>query len=148
MRSDAVTPGYWKLPDLNAGRFADGWFRAGDLVRADADGYLYYVDRIDDMIVTGGENVYPQMIESHLASCPLIAEVSNIGTAHERWVHQVTAAIVPAKQGVTAADILGYCQGNPNLRGPQQPKRIEFVDELPRTGSGKINRPELRRMFA
>lgn len=148
VRGDAVTPGYWNLPQLDAEKFVDGWLRTGDLVRADADGYLYYVDRIDDMIVTGGENVYPQAVESFLASCPLIAEVAIIGTAHERWVQQVTAVIVPAKPGVTAEDILGYCQGDPNLRGLQQPKRIEFVDALPRTGSGKLNRPELRRAFS
>ncbi|MGH9056882.1 MAG: class I adenylate-forming enzyme family protein [Acidimicrobiales bacterium] len=146
-RGDAVTPGYWRLPEVTSERFVDGWLRTGDLVRADADGYMYYVDRIDDMIVTGGENVYPQMVESHLASCPLIAEVAIIGTAHERWVQQVTAVIVPAKPGVTTEDIVSYCQGDPNLRGLQQPKRFEFVDALPRTGSGKLDRPAVKRMF-
>jgi acyl-CoA synthetase (AMP-forming)/AMP-acid ligase II len=147
VRGDAVTPGYWKLPEANAERFTDGWFRTGDLVRADADGYLYYVDRVDDMIITGGENVYPQMVEAHLASCPLIAEVAIIGTAHERWVQQVTAIVVPAKSGVSAEDIVNYCEGDPNLRGLQQPKRIEIVDALPRTGSGKLNRPELKGLY-
>jgi long-chain acyl-CoA synthetase len=147
VRGDAVSPGYWRLPAEDEERFVDGWFRTGDLVRADAEGYLYYVDRIDDMIVTGGENVYPQVVESHLASCPLIAEVAIIGTAHDRWVQQVTAVVVPTKPGVSADDVLDYCRSEPNLQGLQQPKRIEFVDALPRTGSGKLNRPELRREF-
>lgn len=147
VRGDAVTPGYWRVPELNAERFVDGWFRTGDLVRADSDGYLYYVDRIDDMIVSGGENVYPQMVEAHLASCPLIAEVAIIGTADDRWVQKVTAVVVPSKSGVSADDIYGYCESDPNLKGLQRPKRIEFVDALPRTGSGKLNRPELRQQF-
>ena len=70
VRGDAVTPGYWNRPDANEEKWSEGWFRTGDLVSRDADGYLYYVDRIDDMIVTGGENVFPQMVEEHLASCP------------------------------------------------------------------------------
>jgi long-chain acyl-CoA synthetase len=147
VHGDAVSPGYWRLPEADEERFVDGWFRTGDLVRADAEGYLSYVDRIDDMIVTGGENVYPQVVESHLASCPLIAEVAILGTAHDRWVQQVTAVVVPTKPGVTAEDVLGYCRSEPNLQGVAQPKRIEFVDALPRTGSGKLNRPELRRSF-
>ena len=147
VRGDAVSPGYWRTPELNSERFADGWFHTGDLVRADADDYLYYVDRIDDMIVSGGENVYPQMVESHLASCPQIAEVAIIGTADDRWVQKVTAVVVPSAVGVSAEDIYRYCETDPNLKGLQRPKRIEFVDALPRTGSGKLNRPELRQQF-
>ena len=146
-RGDAVTPGYWHLPDLDAERFTDGWFRTGDLVRSDNDGYLYYVDRIDDMIVSGGENIYPQMVESHLASCPLVAEVAVIGTPHERWIEQVTAVIVPAKPGVTTQDIAAFCDTHPDLQDLHRPRRIELVDALPRTGSGKLDRPSVRRMF-
>jgi long-chain acyl-CoA synthetase len=65
VRGDAVTPGYWNRPDLHEVRWSDGWFRTGDLMSRDEDGYHYYVDRIDDMIVTGGENVFPQMVEEH-----------------------------------------------------------------------------------
>ena len=146
-RGDAVTPGYWHLPDLDAERFSDGWFRTGDLVRSDDDGYLYYVDRIDDMIVSGGENIYPQMVEAHLASCPLVAEVAVVGTPHERWVQQVTAVVVPAKPDVTQQDIAAFCDTHPDLQGLHRPRRIELVDALPRTGSGKLDRPSVRRMF-
>ena len=147
VRGDAVTPGYWNRPDANEEKWSDGWFRTGDLVSRDGDGYLYYVDRIDDMIVTGGENVFPQMVEEHLASCPDLAEVAVIGTAHERWVEQVTAVVVPIRPGVTADDVAAWCAANPNLGGILRPRRIEVVDALPRTGSGKLNRPELRRQF-
>ena len=147
VRGDAVTPGYWNRPDADAEKWSDGWFRTGDLVSRDADGYLYYVDRIDDMIVTGGENVFPQMVEEHLAGCPDLAEVAVIGTAHERWVEQVTAVVVPVRPGVTADDVAAWCAANPNLSGMHRPRRIEVVDALPRTGSGKLNRPELRKLF-
>lgn len=145
VRGDAVTPGYWNLPEKE--KWSDGWFRTGDLVSRDADGFVYYVDRIDDMIVTGGENVFPQMVEEHLASCPDLAEVAVIGTAHERWVEQVTAVVVPSREGVTADGIAAWCATNPNLTGMYRPRRIEVVDALPRTGSGKLNRPELRKQF-
>ena len=145
VRGDAVTPGYWGIeaPD----RWTDGWFHTGDLVARDDDGYLYYTDRIDDMIVTGGENVFPQMVEEHLAGHPDLAEVAVIGTAHERWVEQVTAVVVPNRDGVTADAVAAWCAEHPNLRGFARPRRIEIVEELPRTGSGKLNRPELRKKF-
>ncbi|HEY0816886.1 MAG TPA: class I adenylate-forming enzyme family protein [Pseudonocardia sp.] len=145
VRGDAVTPGYWNRP--GAEKWAEGWFRTGDLVSRDAEGYLYYVDRIDDMIVTGGENVFPQMVEEHLAGCPDLAEVAVIGTAHERWVQQVTAVVVPSRDGLTADEVAAWCATNPNLTGMHRPRRIEIVDALPRTGSGKLNRPELRRRY-
>lgn len=150
VQGDAVTPGYWnlKLPEKWAETSSGaGWFRTGDLMSRDAEGYLSYVDRIDDMIVSGGENIFPQMVEEHLANCPDLAEVAVIGSAHERWVEQVTAVVVPSRPGVTADEIAAYCATDPNLRGMHRPRRIEIVDALPRTGSGKLDRPELRRMF-
>ncbi len=147
VQGDAVTPGYWNMPEMLDEKWSDGWFRTGDLMSRDADGYLYYVDRIDDMIVSGGENIFPQMVEEHLANCPDLAEVAVIGSAHERWVEQVTAVVVPSREGVTADEIAAYCATDPNLRGMHRPRRIEIVDALPRTGSGKLNRPELRKMF-
>ena len=145
VQGDAVTPGYWGVEAPE--KWSDGWFRTGDLLSLDADGYLYYVDRIDDMIVSGGENVFPQMVEEHLADHPDLAEVAVIGTAHERWVEQVTAVVVPKRAGLTTEEIAQWCATNPNLRGMHKPRRIEIVEALPRTGSGKLNRPELRRMF-
>ncbi|HEX4247442.1 MAG TPA: class I adenylate-forming enzyme family protein [Pseudonocardia sp.] len=148
VRGDAVTPGYWRLPEVNAAKFtAEGWLRTGDLVREQADGYLYYLERTDDMIISGGENVYPQTVEGHLQECPLIAEVTVIGTAHERLVEQVTAIVVPSAPDVTAEHIAAFCQSRPDLRGLQRPRRIELVDEIPRTATNKVDRPALRRRF-
>jgi long-chain acyl-CoA synthetase len=145
VQGDAVTPGYWGLDAPE--KWSDGWFRTGDLMSRDADGYLYYVDRIDDMIVSGGENVFPQMVEEHLADHPDLAEVAVIGTAHERWVEQVTAVVVAKRPDLTVEEIAQWCATNPDLRGMHKPRRIEIVDALPRTGSGKLNRPELRKRF-
>ena len=145
VQGDAVTPGYWHIEAPE--RWSEGWFRTGDLMSRDADGYLYYVDRIDDMIVSGGENVFPQMVEEHLAGHPDLAEVAVIGTAHERWVEQVTAVVVANRDGVTVEDLAAWCADHPDLRGIHRPRRIEIVDALPRTGSGKLNRPELRKKF-
>ena len=150
VHGDAVTPGYWHLEAPEKWAVDDDgrrWFRTGDLMSRDADGYLYYVDRIDDMIVSGGENVFPQMVEEHLADHPDLAEVAVIGTAHERWVEQVTAVVVPNRPGVTVEALDQWCATHPDLRGMHRPRRIEIVEALPRTGSGKLNRPELRRIF-
>jgi long-chain acyl-CoA synthetase len=147
VRGDAVTPGYWRLPEVNERKFQDGWFRTTDLVREAEDGYLYYVERADDMIISGGENIYPQMVEGHLQACPLVAEVAVIGTPHERYVEQVTAIVVPARPGVSAEDIAAYCQAQPDLRGLQRPRRIEIVDAIPRTGTNKIDKPALKTRF-
>ncbi|MGQ0467362.1 MAG: class I adenylate-forming enzyme family protein [Sporichthyaceae bacterium] len=148
VRGDAVTPGYWQLPDVNSAKFLDGWLRTSDLVREDADGYLYFVERTDEMIISGGENISPQTVESHLLQCPLIAEVAVIGTPHERLVNQVTAIVVPAKEGVTAADVAAFCEAYADLRGLLRPRRIEIVEEIPRTGSNKVDRPALKARFA
>jgi long-chain acyl-CoA synthetase len=150
VHGDAVTPGYWHLDAPEKWALDDDgrrWFRTGDLMSRDADGYLYYVDRIDDMIVSGGENVFPQMVEEHLAGHPDLAEVAVIGTAHERWVEQVTAVVVPNRPGVTVEALDEWCRTHPDLTGMHRPRRIEIVEALPRTGSGKLNRPELRRIF-
>jgi len=148
VRGDAVSPGYWQLPEVNAAKFVDGWLRTSDLVREDADGYLYFVERTDDMIISGGENISPQTVEGHLLQCPLIAEVAVIGTLHERLISQMTAIVVPAKEGVTAADIAAFCAAHPDLGGLLRPRRIEIVDEIPRTGTNKVDRPALKARFA
>ncbi|MFJ6569259.1 class I adenylate-forming enzyme family protein [Streptomyces sp. NPDC091292] len=144
VRGDAVAAGYWRLPEVEEERFVDGWFRTGDLVRQGDGGDLYYVERMDDMIISGGENIYPQMVEGHLQACPLIAEVAVIGTPHERFTQQVTAVVVPARPDVTAQDIADFCEARPELRGLHRPRRIEIVTEIPRTGSNKIDRQALK----
>jgi long-chain acyl-CoA synthetase len=101
LRGDVVTRGYWKREDLNHERIIDGWIKTGDIVRWNSEGYLHYTDRFDDMIVTGGENVYPKEVENVLAEHPGVAEVAVIGTPHERWIEQVTAIIVPNDSSIS-----------------------------------------------
>lgn len=146
-KGDVVTPGYWKRDELNEERFADGWLKTGDIVRWDEDGYLFYTDRFDDLIVTGGENVYPKEVENILAEHPAVAEVAVIGTPHPRWIEQVTAIVVTRDTAVTAQDIDTFCAEHRGLAGYKRPRRIEIVQELPKTGSGKINKSFLKQQY-
>ncbi|SDG19024.1 class I adenylate-forming enzyme family protein [Klenkia brasiliensis] len=148
VRGDTVTPGYWQLEAANREKFVDGWFRTSDLVSTAEDGFLYYVDRTDDMIISGGENVFPQMVEGFLVVCPLVAEVAVIGTPHDRLSSQVTAIVVPVHPATTAEDIAAWCADDPNLRGLQRPRRIEVVDSIPRTATNKVDRPWLKRLYS
>ncbi|MGG0935712.1 class I adenylate-forming enzyme family protein [Brevibacillus centrosporus] len=148
LRGDVVTPGYWKRDELNRERFEDGWLKTGDIVRWDENGYLYYTDRFDDLIITGGENVYPKEVENILAEHPAVAEVAVIGTPHERWVEQVTAIIVPREEAnVAIADIEAFCVLHRGLAGYKRPRKVLFVSELPKTGSGKINKSILKQQY-
>lgn len=148
LKGDVVTPGYWKREDLNVERFVGGWIKTGDVVRWDADGYLYYTDRFDDLIVTGGENVYPKEVENIIAEHPGVAEVAVIGTPHDRWIEQVTAIIVPIDQSLTKQQIIEHCENHPNLAGYKKPRRIEIVQELPKTGSGKLSKHILKERYS
>lgn len=147
LRGEIITPGYWNLPEITEEKFDGEWLRTGDMVRRDEHGYLYYADRIDDMIVSGGENVYPQEVESALAQHEGIAEVAVIGTPHERWIEQVTAIVVPKDDAVTEETIAEFCAGNDALAAYQRPRRIELVEELPKTGSGKVNKAPLKEIY-
>lgn len=145
VKGDTVTPGYWKREDLNEKRLKDGWLQTGDLVQWDKNRYFRYVDRLDDMIISGGENVYPKEVENVLSQHPKVLEVAVIGTHHPRWIQQVTAVIVPGEEGVTAEEIQCFCHDR--LPGYKCPKRIELLEVLPRTGSGKVDKRRLKEMF-
>lgn len=146
IRGETVTPGYWNNPEATRERLVDGWLHTGDMVRQDAEGYLYYVDRRDDMIVSGGENIYPTEVEAALSRCPAVREVAVFGTPHERWGQQVTAAVVPQGPDVTEATLLRFLEEDGWLARYKWPRRIVFLSELPKTGSGKINKAVLRDM--
>lgn len=148
LRGDIVTPGYWQRDDLNTERFVDGWLRTGDIVSWDKDKYLYYADRFDDMIITGGENVYPKEVENILASHHGVAEVAVIGTPHNRWIEQVTAIIVPRDSTILKEEIIAFVEEHTGLADYKKPKRIEFVQELPRTGSGKLGKHSLKQQYS
>ncbi len=140
-RSPQLCDGYWNDPEATEEAFAGGWFHSGDLVRIDEEGFIFVVDRIKDVINTGGVLVASREVEDALYTHPAVAEVAVVGQPDEKWVEAVTAFVVP-KAEVTEADLVEHVRGEP---GPfKVPKRITFVDTLPRNASGKILKRELR----
>jgi fatty-acyl-CoA synthase len=143
-RSGSNMVGYWNLPDATARTLGkDGWLRTGDAGYMDEDGYLYIHDRIKDMIISGGENIYPAEVESALCDHPDVAEAAVIGIPDEQWGEAVKAVVV-MKPGKTASatDIIDFTRTR--IAGFKTPKTVDFIDALPRNPSGKILRRNLR----
>jgi acyl-CoA synthetase (AMP-forming)/AMP-acid ligase II len=146
VRGETVTPGYWRLPAETAAAFQDGWLRTGDLAVQDAEGYLTIVDRLKDLILSGGENVYSTEVEHVLYQHPAVLEAAVFGVPHEVWGEAVTAAVVLRPgEAVTAGALVAFCREH--LAGYKVPKAISFLEELPKTGSGKIQKARLREAF-
>ncbi|MER5691589.1 o-succinylbenzoate--CoA ligase [Streptomyces mirabilis] len=146
VRGPHVMPGYWGLPDETAAVFADGWFRSGDAARVDEDGYVFIVDRIKDMIISGGENIYPAEIEDLLLGHPGIVECAVIGVADDKWGEVPRAVVVP-REGVQLDpdEVLASLAGH--LAKYKIPKSVVVVDELPRTVSGKLLKARVRTRY-
>jgi acyl-CoA synthetase (AMP-forming)/AMP-acid ligase II len=142
-RSPHLFNGYWKRPRETAAAFRDGWFSAGDLARQDEEGYIYLVDRKDDMIISGGINVYPREIEEVLFHHPAVREAAVIGTPDPYWGSRITAFVV-VREGISVSDeeLADFCRGA--LADYKIPKRISFVDALPRNAAGKVRKTVLR----
>lgn len=138
-----VTPGYWRNPEATAATIRDGWFHTGDIMRRDEEGFLFVVDRIKNMYISGAENVYPAEVEFLLRSHPGIDSVAIIGVPDEKWGESGMAFVV-IREGfsVTKEDVLAYCEGK--LAKYKIPKHVHFLDELPRNDAGKIDRQQLR----
>lgn len=146
VRGPHVMPGYWGLPDETAASFADGWFRSGDAARVDEDGYVFVVDRIKDMIISGGENIYPAEIEDVLLTHPDIAECAVIGVADDKWGEVPRAVVVPREGAVLDPDeVLAYLSGR--LAKYKIPKSLVLAAELPRTASGKLLKSRVRTRY-
>jgi len=142
-QGDQVMQGYWLRPDADAETMAGGWFHSGDLLREDDEGFLYVVDRKKDLIISGGENVYPAEVERVLADHPGVAEVAVIGVPHARWVETPLAVVVPAPGAEPDADqLLAHCREH--LAGYKKPTAIVFVRALPRNAAGKVLKRHLR----
>lgn len=143
-RGPAVTPGYWRREDADEEAFADAWLRTGDLGSMDKEGFVYVEDRLKDMYISGGENVYPAEIENLLYELQGIREVAVIGVPDEHW-GETGCAVVALQEGsdLTAADILAHCQ--PSLARFKQPAHVVFVQSLPRNATGKVLKYELRK---
>ncbi|OZF27791.1 fatty acyl-CoA synthetase [Rhodococcus sp. 14-2483-1-2] len=142
-RSPQLCDGYWNKPEATAEAFHDGWFRSGDLARRDEEGYVTIVDRIKDVINTGGVLVASREVEDVLYGHPAVAEVAVIGMPHPRWIEAVTAFVV-RKPGMTVDETELITHGRTELASFKLPKMVVFVDELPRNSSGKLLKRQLR----
>jgi len=150
IRGETLFSGYWRDPDATAAAFAPGgWYRTGDIARLTADGYLYILDRAKDMIISGGENIYPAEVEAVLAGHPAVADVAVVGRPDARWGEAVHAMIIPAAGqagAVTAEEVIGWCRER--LAHFKCPKSVEFTASFPRTTTGKVLKRELRAQLA
>ncbi len=134
---------YWNLPEKTDDAIRDGWFFTGDAGYFNEDGYLYLVDRIDDMIISGGENIYPTEIENVLYRHEAVTEAAVVGEEDDDWGERVVAYVV-ASGDVTAETLDEFCKDSDDLADFKRPRRYEFVEELPRNPSGKIQKFRLR----
>jgi fatty-acyl-CoA synthase len=143
MRGATVAQGYWERPDLTAKAFADGWFKTGDAGVRDADGYYTLVDRIKDMYISGGENVYPAEVEAAITELHDVGEVAVIGIDDEKWGEVGYAFVIPRPgASLTAADVIAHC--NTRLARYKVPKSVLVTDAIERTASGKVQKHVLR----
>ena len=143
VRGPQVMQGYWQRPDeTEKVMSADGWFRSGDMAKFDEDGFVYIVDRLKDMILVSGFNVYPNEVEEVIAGHDGVMEVGVVGVPADDGGELVKAVVVRKDAALTAEALKDYC--HENLTGYKVPKIIEFRDELPKTNVGKILRRELR----
>jgi fatty-acyl-CoA synthase len=147
VRGPNVFAGYWRDPEATERAFADGWLLTGDLAERDDEGYYRIVGRLKDLVISGGENVYPAEIEDVLHAHPAVAEAAVIGVPDERW-GEVCLAFVALRPGVEAAEreLLDHCRTR--LAGFKVPKGVRFVDALPRSGMNKVLKDELRSQLA
>jgi len=142
-RGPQVMKGYWKRDDATAKTVVDGWLHTGDAGYLDADGYLFIKDRVKDLIISGGENIYPAEIENVLMSHPKIADAAVIGVPDETWGEVPLAVLVQGDQGeISIEDLISHCRSS--LASFKIPKHLEYVAALPRNPSGKILKKNLR----
>jgi acyl-CoA synthetase (AMP-forming)/AMP-acid ligase II len=145
VRGPHIMKEYWNRPDATAETIVDGWLHTGDVAVQDEEGFVTIQDRIKDMIISGGENVYPAEIENVLLQHPSVADAAVIGQDSARWGESPLAVIVKKDSALTDAEVLAHCNGK--LARYKQPKGAVFVDEIPRNPSGKILKRVLREQF-
>jgi long-chain acyl-CoA synthetase len=147
LQSGMVMKGYWNKPDATADAIQDGgWLRTGDAAYQDAQGYVYMFDRFKDMIISGGENIYPAEVENAMNAHPAVKEVGVIGVPHARW-GETPMAIVVVRTGhsVEPADLIAFTRDR--LAHYKCPTSVVLANELPRNASGKLLKRELRRLY-
>jgi long-chain acyl-CoA synthetase len=147
VRGRNVMMGYWERPEETAKAIVDGWMHTGDGARMDEDGFIYIVDRVKDMIISGGENVYSLEVENVVARHPDVAQCAVIGIPDEHWGEIVHAVVVPKSDArPTAEEIIAFCKQH--IAGYKCPRSVEIRDEpLPMSGAGKILKRDLRKPY-
>ena len=144
VRGDAVMREYYRNPEATAKTLRDGWLFTGDMAKQDEDGFIFLVDRKKDLIISGGENVFPVEVEDFLHTHPSIKDVAAIGYPDERLGEMVTVIIdVKPEKVLTEEEVLKYCEQLPKYK---RPKKI-FFGEVPRNPTGKIEKPKLRKKY-
>lgn len=146
-RGNNVTPGYWNLPEVTAKTLVNGWIHTGDGGRLDENGYLYIVDRVKDMIITGGENVYSVEVEQAVYSFPGVAQCAAIGIPHEEWGEQVHVIVVPTPDTEIDTDaLIAHCKTQ--IAGYKCPRSVDIrLEAMPLSGANKILKTELRKPY-
>ncbi len=135
--SDTVMSGYYNMPEESAKTLRGGWLHTGDMGRFDKDRYLYLVDRKKDMIISGGENIYPMEIENALMELPGVVDVAVVGMPHEKWGEVPKAFVVCEKNAeLTEQTVIAFCKEN--LAGYKCPQTVVFFKELPRNAAGRF----------
>ncbi len=145
VRGAHIMTGYWNRPEATAETIVDGWLHTGDVATIDADGFVTIVDRTKDMLISGGENVYPAEIENVLLGHPAITDAAVIGVPSAKWGESPLAVVVVSDESLTADAVMAHTQGK--LAPFKTVKKVEFVTEIPRNPSGKILKRELRERF-
>ena len=145
MRGKHMMLEYWNRPEATAETIRDGWLYSGDVAVMDEEGFVYIQDRTKDMIITGGENVYPAEIENVILGHPKVSEVAVIGQQSEKWGESPLAIVVKADDSLTAEEVLDHCKGK--LARFKLPKAARFIDEIPRNPTGKVLKRVLRDQF-
>jgi long-chain acyl-CoA synthetase len=134
--------GYWQRPDATEEAMRGGWFHSGDMARVDEDGYFYIVDRKKDMIIRGGYNVYPREVEEVLYEHPKIREAAVVGIADEEWGEEIGAAVVPHEgEHLEGSEVAEFVKER--IAAYKYPRRVWFLDELPKGPTGKILKREI-----
>lgn len=144
LQNEESFQGYWRRLDADEKALRHGWYFTGDMGYEDGQGDIYVSGRVDDMIISGGENIYPTEVEDVLTRHPLIVESAVIGVEDPKWGQVVTAFVVPAEQSLTAEEIDRHCREQADFSDFKRPRRVIFVKKIPRTASGKILRRMLR----
>ena len=146
VKSRHIMNEYWNKPEETRETIVDGWLHTGDMGSYDEDGYIYIVDRKKDMIVSGGENIYPREVEEVIYRYPAVSECAVFGIPHPKWVEAVHA-VISLKRGATCSpeEVIEFCKNN--MTRYKAPKSVEIVEELPKSATGKILKKELRKKY-